>query len=272
MTMIKPINLCQFIFPLVGLFWILLISAGCAHNDMQGKAFSEQTVQASSTLEKKGDLVKAVEELKIALVVDPDNSKAREELNRMTVKRNLEADKHLKAGIAVRDSNPQGARKEFVAALRIRSDYPEAVTALRGLQLESAEAVLQARTKREAKLAATRVHAKTEADEEEMDGVEYSLDIAIPAFESGDYNTAIHEFGKMKARYPNDPDIKLYLDRSWYNSGIAWFTKKDFHRALTSFAKVPKGFERVDEYVARCRSALKTPEGGKVKPAQKKRR
>jgi tetratricopeptide (TPR) repeat protein len=271
MTMIKPINLCQFILPIVGLFWILLMSAGCAHNDAQEKAFSEQTVQASSTLEKKGDLVKAVEELKIALVVDPDNSKAREELNRITVKRNLEADKHLKAGIAVRNSNPQGARKEFVAALRIRGDYPEAVTALRGLQLESAEAVLQARTKREAKLAATRVHAKTEADEDEMDGVEYSLDIAISAFESGDYNTAIREFGKMKARYPNDTDIQLYLDRSWYNSGIASFTKKDFHRALTSFAKVPKGFERVDEYVAKCRSALKIPEGEKVKQAPKKR-
>ena len=125
----KSINLFHNVLPLVGLLSTLLISAGCAHNNAPGKAFAEQTVKASSTHEKKGDLVKAVEELKIALVVDPGNSKAREELNRITVKRNLEADKHLKAGIAVRDSNPQGARKEFVAALRIRGDYPEAVTA-----------------------------------------------------------------------------------------------------------------------------------------------
>jgi tetratricopeptide (TPR) repeat protein len=272
MTMIKPIHRCHFILPILGFFWIILISSGCAHNDAPGKAFAEQTVQASSTLEKKGDLVNAVEELKVAHAADPDNSNVSEELNRLIVKRNQEAERHFKAGIAVRVVNPHGARKEFLEALRIRRDYPEVVTALRGLQLESAEAALQARIKKEAKLAETRAHGKTETAEDEIDGEEYSLDIAIYAFETGDYDTAIHEFGKMKARYPNDPDIQLYLDRSWYNSGIAWFTKKDYYKSLTSFAKVPRGFERVDDYVAKCRSALKLPEGSKVKPVQKKRR
>jgi tetratricopeptide (TPR) repeat protein len=272
MTMIKITKHYRIIFLPSCFIWVVLISAGCAHIGGPGKEFAEQTVQASSVLEKRGDLVNAVEELKVALAADPYNSNTREELDRLLAKRNLEVERYYKSGVAMRDSNPLGARKAFLAALKIRSDYPEVVTALRGLQLEAAEAKIQARTKREAKLAATRVHAKTEADEDEMDGVEYSLDIAISAFESGDYNTAIREFGKMKARYPNDTDIQLYLDRSWYNSGIASFTKKDFHRALTSFAKVPKGFERVDEYVAKCRLALKIPEGEKVKQAPKKRR
>lgn len=272
MTLMKPINRCHVILSLSGLCWVLLISTGCAHIDAPGKAFAEQTAQASSNFEKRGDLVDAVEELKIALAVDPDNSSVREKLNRLIVKRDQEAARHFKAGLALRDSNPKVANKELLEALRIRGDYPEAVTALRGLQLESAEGRIQARTRKEARLAAARAHEKTETAEDEADAEDYSLDIAISSFDTGDYDTAIHEFGKMKARYPNDPDIQSYLDRSWYNAGIALFTKKDYRRALTSFAKVPKGFERVDEYAAACRSALKIPEGSKLKPAQKKRR
>lgn len=272
MTLIKPINRCHIILSLAGFCWFFLISAGCAHIDAPGKAYAEQTVQASSTFERKGEFANAVEELKIALAVDPGNSNIREKLNRLIVKRDQEAARHFRAGLAFPDSNPKGAKKEFLEALRIRGDYPEAVTALRALQLESAEDRIQARTRKEAKLAAARAHEKTETAEDEADGEDYSLDVAISSFDRGDYDTAIHEFGKMKARYPNDPDIQLYLNRSWYNAGMALFAKKDYHRALASFAKVPKGFERVDEYAAACRSALRIPEGSKGKPAQKKRR
>lgn len=268
--MIKSISLFHIIFPFVGLFLILIMFAGCAHENTIGQAFAEKTVQASSTLEKRGDLVNAVEDLRIALAVDPDNALVREKLNLMIARHNQEAERHLKAGLAVRNANPNGARSAFVEALRIRSDYPEAVAALRALQLELAEAVIQARTKKEARLAAIRARGKADVEEDEMDSEDYSLDIAISAFESGDYDTAIHEFGKMKTRYPNDKDIQLYLDRSWYNAGIARFTKKDYKRALASFAKVPKGFESVNGYVAKCRTALKIAGGGKVKPAQKK--
>lgn len=270
--MITRIYRCHIILPLAGFCWVLLISAGCAHIDAPGKTFAEQTVQASSTLEKKGDLAKGVEELKVALAADPDNDNVRERLNRLIAKRDQEAARHFRAGGALRDSNPKGAKKEFLEALRIRSDFPKAVTALRGLQLEAAEGRIQTRTRKEARLAAARAHEKTEAVEDEADGEDYSLDVAISSFDAGDYDTAIHEFGKMKARYPNDPDIQLYLNRSWYNAGMALFAKKDYHRALASFDKVPKGFERVDEYAAACRSALRIPEGNKTKPAQQKRR
>ena len=270
--MITKIDRCHIILSLVGFCWIVLISAGCAHIDAPGKTFAEQTVQASSTLEKKGDLAKGVEELKVALAADPDNDNVRERLNRLIAKRDQEAARHFKTGVALSDSNPKGAKKEFLEALRIRSDYPEAVTALRELQLESAEDRIRARTRKEARHAAAMAHEKRDAAEDEADGEDYSLDIAISSFDAGDYDTAIHEFGKMKARYPNDPDIQLYLNRSWYNAGMGWFAKKDYRRALAAFAKVPKRFERVDEYAAACRSALKIPEGNKAKPAQKERR
>ena len=300
MTMIKPTNLHHTILSLCCFSWVIFISVGCAHNGALGKASEEQKVQASLTLEKReklaaeqkvrassaleqkvqvsstfeqrGDLVNAVEWLKVALVVDPNNATVRGELNHLIDKSNQEAERLFKAGIELRNSNPQGAKRKFLDALRIRGDYPEAVAALRELQFESAEAVIQARTIQETKLATTGTHGKTKTaeDEDEVDREEYSLDIAISAFETADYETAIKEFEKMKVRYPSDQDIQLYLDRSWYNSGITWFTKKDYKRALSAFVKVPKGFERVNEYMAKCRSALKIPGKGQGKAGVKK--
>ena len=255
--MINPINRCRIILPPCCLLWIFLLSPGCAHDAAPGKAFAEQTVQASSTQERKGELVHAVDDLKVALAADPDNSTIRDELNRLVEKRNREAEKHYKAGLALLDSNPKGARKELVEALRIRDDYPEAASALRRLQLTLAESAIDTRSRKEARLAAEKAKAEAEEDEESS-GEEYSLDTAISSFDRGDFDTAILEFSKMKARYPNDPDIQAYLDRSCYNSGVAWFNKKDYNRALASFARVPKGFEHVDEYVAHCKTALKS--------------
>jgi len=257
--MIRHDKLHPILMRLCRLPWIVLIAAGCAHTEIPVKEFAEQTVHHSSAYEKKGDLVNAVEELKVALAVDPDNTTAREELNRIVARQDREAEQHFKRGLSLRESDPQGARKEFLNALTIRNDYPEAERELRGLQLSLAEAVIQARTKKEARLAAIRMQGKgEEVDEEEGGGEDYSLDVAVSSFESGDYERAIREFSKMKARYPNDRDIQAYLDRSWYNSGITWFNKRDYNRALASFGKVPKGFDRVDEYVARCRSLLKS--------------
>ncbi|NVN91256.1 MAG: hypothetical protein HXX11_11735 [Desulfuromonadales bacterium] len=269
----KPMRSCQNIFQWWSLFGVLLVCAGCAHEDAQVKVFTEQTVKVSSNFEKRGYLDNAVEELMVANAVAPDNPVVLGELNRMVVKRNREAEKHFKAGLALRESDPRGARKELIEALKIHNDYPEAVAELKKIQLESAESVIQARSRREENLVAPRMQEKVEpTEEEEVESENYSLDIAISSFEKGNYDTAIREFGKMKARYPHDPDIQSYLDRSWYNSGISWFMKKEYRRALTSFSKVPKGFERVEDYLAKCRAALKAPQADKVKPSQKIRR
>jgi len=243
------------------LFCVFLLSAGCVHNDRQvaEEAFVQQLVKTSSTLEQKRDFANAVEELQIALTIDPESDKARRELNRLLVKRDLEAIKHFKAGVAARNSNPQAAHREFLEALRIRSDYRDALMALRELQFISSEAIIQARLKREAKAALSKGHNKIQDEDEDSFSEDYSLDIAISSFEDGDYATAIREFDKMKARFPNDPDIQVYLDRSWYNTGMDWFAKKDYKKAVASFSKVRKGFGRVDEYMNKCRQGLKSP-------------
>jgi tetratricopeptide (TPR) repeat protein len=266
----RPIH---FILLLKRLSWIALITSGCAHHEVPVKTFAEQTVRYSAIYEKKGDLDNAVEELKVAVAADPDNTAAREELKRIVSKRDKKAESHFRSGLALRESAPQKARKEFLEALKIRNDYPEAETELREIQLSLAVAVIQARTKKEERLAAVKMHGSSEVSEDDDEtGEDYSLDVAITSYEKGDYDSAIIEFNKMKARYPNDPDIQAYLDRSYYNSGINCFKRRDYNRALALFTKVPKGFERVDDYVAKCGTALGIPDGEKVKSVPIKRR
>lgn len=237
--------------------------AGCAVSRLPSETREEvrQIVETATKQDDRGEVGRSVKELRIALTMDPGNSRARQELNRLVAIQHKEAEAHLVIGNSVLNSNPLKSQKELLAALRLRPEYPEAITALRELQLAKAEAKIAARLKREAAAKAQGKRAAQEEDDESYpDG--YSLENAVTAFEAGDYATAIKEFEKMKAAYPNDPDIQAYLERSWYNSGIGHYNRKDYKKALNAFSKVRKGFERVDEYMALCRQQLK---GGKKK-------
>lgn len=237
---------------------VALFMTGCAATPAPRPAgVREPAVQKSEqtpTIMAKGDITNAVEELKIALAIDPDNAQLRAELASLIAKRDQQAAEHLKAGMALRSTNPKGAQKEFLRALRIRNDYPEAVAALRALQLASSIDMIQGRLKKEARKASSKADQEQAADEDTGD---YSLDIAISALEDGDFTTAIREFEKMKALYPHDPDIRAYLDKARYNSGKAYFIKMEYNKALSEFTKVSKGYENVNEYIAKCRQALK---------------
>lgn len=241
---------------------LLCCTAGCALSRLPPATKEEvrQIVETATKQDERGEVGRSVKDLKIALTIDPGNSRAREELKRLVSLQNKEAEAHFNSGNNLRGSNPQTAQKEFVAALRLRPDYPEAITALRELHLEKAEAKIQARLKKEASAAAAKAQGRHAAVEEDEDTYpeEYSLETAVAAFEAGDYATAIKEFEKMNASYPNDPDIMVYLERSRYNSGIAHFNRKEYRKALADFSKVRKGFERVDEYVQLCQKQLKS--------------
>lgn len=200
-----------------------------------------------SALENIGELAAAIEYCKIALTIDPVNLTARSELERLTVKRNNLAEKRYLAGNSLRETNPKDAARNYLAALWLRGDYTEARLALGELQLQSAEASIKARLKREA----------GKLFDDDIDVANYSLEIATLSFEDGDYNTAIHEFEKIKVRFPHDEDIRVYLDSSYYNVGIGWYGKQNYQKALSSFVKVRKGFEQVDEFSHQCREQLK---------------
>jgi tetratricopeptide (TPR) repeat protein len=240
---------------------VVLVISGCASTPKKTPPPVVTTVPTVQPLEEKSDIAAVIEELKISLAKDPKNSKARAELIRLLVKRDELAAVHLKAGLALRTTNPAGARKEFLRALKIRTEYPDAITALRELQLSTSRDLIQTRMKKEAKSAASKAEAlERDVDEESSTG-DYSLDIAISALEDGDFSTAIKEFEKIRAIYPNDPDIKEYLYKSWYNLGKSSYIKMEYKKALAAFGKVRKGYENVDDYTAKCKQALKKAGG-----------
>jgi tetratricopeptide (TPR) repeat protein len=238
-------------------FWVLLFAGGCAHEAPKPTVsitkHPDESIKRSSEFEEKGDLTAAVERLKIALTVDPDNIKAQEELKRLMVKRNIEAEKRYKVGLTLKGSDPDGARREFLAAIRTRSDYMEAVKALKDLQLESSEATLSVRAKKEA---ASRSQPKEQGSVDEILEETY-LDNAIALYDEGNFASAIQELQKAKSRKPNDPEVNKYLNLAWYNSGIAWFKKKEYRKALEAFSAVKKKFEAADDYIRKCRQAMK---------------
>lgn len=241
---------------------ILLIAGGCAHDapkiaeePIKPPKMPDESIQKSAALEFKGDITFAVEELKIALTIDPANQAAREQLSRLMEKRDKLAEGHYKAGLALKNTNLQGAKREFLMALRIRTDYQDAMKELKNLQLESSEATLQVRAKREA-AASLRSQERAKTTYEEVDE-ETQTDRAIAIFEDGDYAGAIQELQKAKSHAPNDPEIAKYLNLSWYNLGITLFKKTEYQKALDAFAKVKKGFESLDSYEKKCRNELK---------------
>lgn len=242
------------------LLGMLLLAVGCARNEQLRSVQSfpkqpEESIKSSTVLEDKGDIAAAVEELKIALTLDPNNQKAKEQLGRLTEKRNRLAGEHFQAGMALKQTDLQAAKREFLAALRIRTDYQQAMQELKNLQLESSEATLQARAKKEAE-ATVRAHERGQTAYEETIE-ETTFDRAVALFEDGDYAAAAQEFQRAKTHAPNDHEIQRYLNLCWYNLGIAYFKKKECRKAVDSFSKVKKGFEGVDEYLRKCRSGLK---------------
>jgi tetratricopeptide (TPR) repeat protein len=243
---------CNFSFATLILSTLaILCTGGCT--PVVFTKLPQESIKSSSEFELKGDLTAAVERLKIALAIDPGNIKAEEELKRLTVKRDIEAEKHYQAGQTLKGSDPEGARKEFLAAIRIRSDYMDAVRALKDLQLESSEATLHARARKEA---ASRTQPKYQ---ESLDEIleETRLENAIELYDEGNYTSAIQELQKAKSHTPNDPEIKKYLNLSWYNYGISLFKKKEFRKALDAFSMLKKNFEDVDKYIQKCQQALK---------------
>ena len=224
--------------PVSFLIFVLLMAAGCAHIEKQAPraAVAKQLVENSTTMEKRGDIVTAVEDLKIALTIDPNSIKAHAELNRLIDERNRNAEQHYRAGIAASNSNTQEARKEFLAALRLRPDYSESITALRELQLATAEAIIQVRLQKEAAHTKTRLKSKVYTEEDDPDMETYSLDIAVSAFEKGDYEYMVLV---TKLPYSVEAIAQLYRERADSENpfdelknqwGWGGFTTADFDR------------------------------------------
>ncbi|MEN6321454.1 MAG: tetratricopeptide repeat protein [Syntrophaceae bacterium] len=190
--------------------------------------------------------------MKIALTIDPSNTTAKDQLKKLYTIRDIEVDKHYKAGLALKENDPPEATREFLAALRINPDFQKAIDELKNQHLAFAESKLRSRT-----------HARGEETRkkgEETDSVTEEsshIGLAISFYENGEYQAAINELLKARAKNPRNAEIIKYLNLSYYNLGVYHYNKKDYMKALKMFAKVKKGFGNTESYIKKTRVMLK---------------
>jgi tetratricopeptide (TPR) repeat protein len=120
----------------LGLGVLLVMIAGCAGIQEKPTAVRDtdtaQTyLQKGQHYENQGDLVEALKQYKLALTVDPGNRELAEKSSLLEENMNALAKKYYEAGLNFRKKGRYyQARDEFLKALNLQPDYPEALKML----------------------------------------------------------------------------------------------------------------------------------------------
>ena len=114
--------------------WALAGCASIPRNPFQAPSaedFLDHTLLTAAEEERRGDPVEALKQYRIALTVSPDNPQALQGRSRLEKRLTILAEEQYKAGEQLqREGNFAGAREQFLAALRLRPDHPEALRIL----------------------------------------------------------------------------------------------------------------------------------------------
>ncbi|MFH1293869.1 MAG: LysM peptidoglycan-binding domain-containing protein [Pseudomonadota bacterium] len=109
---------------------------GCAtfgerpHEVVKEDLFKEY-LQKGRECKDKGDLVEALKQYKLAMTVDPANKEVIDGSNRVETALRSLAEKHYKAGLELDKAGKYArSRQQFLIALRLWPDYPEAINML----------------------------------------------------------------------------------------------------------------------------------------------
>lgn len=122
--------------PLILLF---LLVSGCASvqkisqqlEELPQKMYAREYLQKGRSYENKGDLVGALKQFKLAMTVSPSNQKAIKNRSRIEKALRRSARAHYRKGLKYNKEGKYGrARKQFLVALRLWPDYPEAAKIL----------------------------------------------------------------------------------------------------------------------------------------------
>jgi len=239
------------------IFFLLFLHGVCLHGCAPVLTPPDEYVKKSFSLEQTGDISAAIEEIKIALTINPSDKAAKEQLKRLSEIRDNEAEKRYRAGMSLRGTDPRAATREFLAALRIKPDYQIAVDALKNQHLATTESTLRSRaTSRKGY-----TKGKGDEDEDENETIEEESDqlgVAISLYENGEYQAAIDELLKARSKYPRNAEISKYLNLSYYDLGVYYYYQKDYIKSLSMFTAVKKGYGNTKPYIIKARGMLKS--------------
>jgi tetratricopeptide (TPR) repeat protein len=113
---------------IIGVLFVFALVAGCAEAPTRPPAeLTDTYITKAQELEAQGDLVKALEQYKVALTVDPENQMAKEKVGQLESKLGELAEKHYQDGVAFRRKGEYNrAQQEFLTALRYNPNHSEA--------------------------------------------------------------------------------------------------------------------------------------------------
>jgi tetratricopeptide (TPR) repeat protein len=113
--------------------WTLVGPCGCAtfgerpHVVVKEDLFREY-LQKGREREDKGDMVEALKQYKLAMTIDPANKEVIDGSNRVETALRSLAEKHFTAGLELDKAGKYArSRQQFLIALRLWPDYPEAI-------------------------------------------------------------------------------------------------------------------------------------------------
>lgn len=215
---------------------LLVATYGCTLGELPG---ADRYLKLAAKQERRGDIGAAIESLLVAQTLDPSAPAVRAQLARLYPLRDAEAKKHYRSGHVLKQSDVAAARREFMAALRLKPDHPGALKELRQLAAGEVREV------------------KELPDGEPLDESTNSLSRATALYEQGDYAAALHVLQGLKDRQSDRGEVKQRIRQCHYQLGIAAFRRLDFQQSRELFLKAGKDFESSGNYLERIDVELK---------------
>jgi tetratricopeptide (TPR) repeat protein len=213
--------------------------------------FAMDSLARARELEAADKLPEALRQYKIVLTIRPNYRAAEEGRDRVEKVLRKSADEHYRAGLRMQKEGKQSqALQQFLTALRLWPDYPEALQQLAVVRPSvPAEKQMVQKPQREPepkeppKELSVEEGARVSFDQlplqeeprEVVDQVAVYREHGMELYWEGRRQEALSEFSKVLSAKPNDPVAKEYSYKSSFELALEFFQKKDYLAAKEQF-------------------------------------
>jgi len=212
--------------------------------------FARDSIARARELEAAGQLPDAWRQYKIALTVRPNDRVAKEGRDRSEKALRESAEEYYEAGLRLQKEGKQAqALQQFLTALRLWPDHPEALPMVSAVRSAPAEkkVIQKGQPKPEIKeqpemlTAEERARSflgKASVQEEPKEIVDQTAvyrEHGLELYREGRYQEALFEFNKVLSVRPDDPVTKDYCYRSSFELAVEFFQKKEYLAAREQF-------------------------------------
>lgn len=237
--------------------------------------FARESIARAKEFEAAGQLPEALRQYKIALTVRPNDRPAKEGRERVEKALRKRAEEHYRAGLRMQKEGKQAqALQQFLTALRLRPDYPEALQmALTRRPVPAEKQVVQKvqpepevkeppqeLSVEEEALASSEKAPVQEEQKEDVDQIAVYREHGMELYREGRYQEALIEFNKVLSGRSDDSVAKDYSYRSSFELAVEFFQRREYLAAKEQFLislKHNSNCQRCHFYIRRSEELFK---------------